>query len=213
MQTLRRTDSYETLRSVAIILIAIQVVVAALLMMPAAPQVPFAGLLALMFLNFVALIAMFQMPVPPVLRMGFIAAMLILLLVIGAKSDPLGLRQVDQEVSEGTASVESAAVAPAPSGRARGPTGARLTVAGQGIAPIDTRLGGEPAEGLAITMRVVEADDAAVLIDWSIAREAVTRRCGRITLFASSAALMSHLEPILARSIERSVAAGAPTCN
>lgn len=212
MQTLHRADTYETLRTVAIILIAIQVVVAALLMMPAAPQVPFAGLLALMFLNFVALIAMFQMPVPPVLRLGFIVAMLILLLVIGAKSDPLGLRQIDQEVSEGTASVESAAAA-APSVRASGPTGARLTVAGQGVAPIDTRLGGAHAEGLAITMRVVEADDAAVLIDWSIGRESVTRRCGRITLFASYAALMSHLEPILARSIERSVAAGAPTCN
>ena len=213
MRTVGRTDRYETLRAVAIVLIAVQIAVAALLLMPSAPQLSLTWLLALMFVNFVALIAMFQMPVPPAMRLGLISAMLILLLVIGAKSDPLGFRQIDQEVNAGIESQNMGPVRPAALEAPAGPAGARLMIAGKGLAPVETRIGGPAAEGYSVTMRVIEMGDAVMLLDWSIAREALVKRCGRITMFTSSAALMLHLEPILERAISQSVAARAPLCN
>ena len=147
MRTVGRTDRYETLRAVAIVLIAVQIAVAALLLMPSAPQLSLTWLLALMFVNFVALIAMFQMPVPPAMRLGLISAMLILLLVIGAKSDPLGFRQIDQEVNAGIESQNMGPVRPAALEAPAGPAGARLILAGKGLAPVETRIGVPAAEG------------------------------------------------------------------
>ena len=210
----RSVGEFETLGSVAVVLIAIQMVLAALLMTPSAPSVGLPALLALLFLDFLVLIALFQFPLPVPLRLGVIAAMMILLLVVGARSDPLGLRAVNREVTGSTAREGSDTIAGevATAQSSAGAAGARLILSGNGPEPFEARLGGVAAEGLSISMRVIERDDAAILLDWSVARLGDVRRCGRITVFAAPELLWQQVEPIVSRSVKRSTASGAPRC-
>lgn len=213
---MRAFGEYEALRSVAIVLIAIQIVLAALLFMPSAPRLGLAALLALLFLDFLILIAMFQFPLPTPLRLGMVAAMTILLLVIAANSDPLGLGAVNREVAGGggrDVEVAHGHALPAEPSDGGGAVGARLNVGGKGIGPIEARLGGVAADGLSISMRVIARDAESLLLDWSVTRRKDVRQCGRITVYSTPDLLMQQIEPIVLRSVLQSTVSGTARCH
>jgi hypothetical protein len=213
---------FSLLRNVALAILAAEMIIVTMLLLPGAPQLPAKAVLAFLGFVFVATIIMFRFPLPGMLRMAMLINMLVLLLTVAAKSDPLGLAGAD-------AKIVKAMKAPRPETRtlsasaggessldATGSSaeGARIVIQspdGKAIL-LDREIGGPAARDITIHASVFAQDATSRSIRWSIERNGETLPCGKTTLFGNEKGVAEQMSQSFEKAISRSATGNKLYC-